>query len=863
MKQPTPPRIFHRLLSKMFSNTSMEELEGDLLDDFHRNIEKYGTYRAKLYFIMDVLRLIRLVPRSRRNTQNSKTMNNLFLFNIKYSLRSIKKHRVYQSLNIASLTLGFTCFCLIYLFVFNHYQKDSFLKDRGNIVTLNYLKEGSERTSIHAGMPPLLKADFPEIEASSRMNSYQAEVSTEDSQEVFIENIVNAEPDFFTIFQLEIVLGEFPEAGTNSILISESLAKKLFSGVEDALNQEIKINSNNRQSSKFIRGIIKDLPVNTSISTNLVAPLSLRENMTALNSNFWMSYTTFFKIKNGTNKEELASKIPEYLKQHTDKEALLDVSYLFRSFDEIKNNPKISTGFIQSIDKQTLVIFEIVGLVVLLLALANYINLSTSLTLKRTQEVGIKHVMGATTRSLMNQLLTESLIVGFTSILCCALLVAFLLPNIEAYIGLEIRIPGESALWIPIVGVAVLIVIVALASLYPAILFSTSKHNLLLKGNLIHSPKSKWLRSVLMSLQFAISTFLIVGCLTFLKQLQFIHKSHNLDNVRDVLVVKGIIGNQKEVIREKLLALPEVEMISFSSVAPGPSDNLKGQIGTVDFEKSFDYYIVDENFIDVMGLEMIAGQGFFKDSRNKESHVIFNEAMIDLVKGEENPLNKEYKVWGSTESKVIGIVQNFPVGSIKSEVAPTLYMQVSVNDRFSGMINKIAIKLAHTNPIVAMKKIESEWAAVYPDQPFEVELMSDRISRIYSTEMKMGQMFGIFTGVAVCISCLGLIGMLTYLIQIKMKEIGIRKVLGANFSTLANLLTFNIWKVLVLASLVSFPLSYYFLKNWLSSFVYRTDISVELFILTAVFFVAVIGITVFWQIRNAVRVNPTEVLRNE
>lgn len=864
MKQPTPPRLFQRLLSKMFSNTPMEELEGDLLDDFHRNIEKYGTYRAKLYFMFDVLRLVRLVPRSRRNTQNSKTMNNSFLFNLKYSLRSIKKHRVYQSLNIASLTLGFTCFSLIYLFVFNHYQKDSSLTERENIVRLNIIIDGKEKMGIHTGIPSLLTNDFAEVEAFTRISAYNMDVTIAGSQEVFNERVISAESGLMDIFQIQTIAGQrFPQDATG-VLLSESLAIKLFSSVDNALGQELSLTIYERESKKLVSGIFKDLPINSSFQGQIITQETNVNDRTSnlMGNRAWMSLGVFFKVRPNTDLEALAERIPRHLKAHTTIESLTTSKYVFRTYDEVKNNPSISDGFIQSVDAKTMLIFKLVGLVVLLLAIANYVNLTTALTLKRTQEVGIKHAMGASKRNLISQMLSEAIIIGTISIILSALLTTSLLKPIEAYIGLSMQIAPSFKPWIPFIGIGALLTLIVISSLYPAILFSTVKFNQLLKGNISSSPKSKWLRSGLMALQFCISTFLIIGSLTFVKQLRFIDSSHKVEQIGNVVILKGRIGDQRPVIEQKLKSIPDIEKLSFSSVAPGPEDNMRGGMGTKDFEKQMDFYVIDSHFLEIMGLKVTEGVNFFDDDRNSKYHVLLNEAAAEIaVDG--NPLNKEFNLMAKEPSKIIGIVENFPVGSIKSEVKPSIYLQAEQSNYLPQMVNKVAIKMNTTDPIKAIEKIESAWNEVYPDQPFEAEFMDDRISKIYTDEVKMGQLFGAFTGVAVVISCLGLIGLLTYLVQIKMKEIGIRKVLGANFSTLAKLLTLNIWKVLALASLISFPLSYYFLQDWLTSFAYRTSVSAELFILTLVFFVLIVSAAIFWQIRNAVRINPSEVLRNE
>jgi len=860
MKHVAPPKVFHRLLSKMFDNTPMEELEGDLLDDFQRNVKKYGLNRARIYFMLDVLRLIRLIPRSRRNAQKSKTMNSLFLFNLKYSLRSIKKHALYQGLNVVSLTLGFTCFALIYLFVFNHYQKDNFLEDRDRIVRLNVISDRGEGTGVHTGIPLVLKKDFPEIEAATRLNAYEMEITLPGNEETFTEQVCHTQADFMEIFQIKTLMGQrFPEDKTG-VLLSESMALKLFSSVEKAIGSPLTLKIFDRESDKFVVGIVEDQPINSSFKAQIITMDGFAEN-TLLESNAYTAVAGFFKVSKGADLVAISNKLPTHLKNYTKNNSVLNFKYVFRNMDEMKVNPSYTSGFIQSIDGQTLTIFKLVGFVVLLLAIANYLNLNTAVTLKRTQEVGIRHAIGASKANLFNQLLSESLIIGAASIILSGLLTVSLLNRVESYTGLTMTVDPHLTPWIPVIGILLLLSLVLISSIYPAFIFSRVRFEKLLKSSATKSPKSKWLRSSLLALQFAISTFLIIGSLTFLKQLEFINDTHKVGEIGDVVILKGKIGVQRAAIEQQLKQLPEVGMLSFSSIIPGPSDNRKFGIGTRDFDQTLDFYAIDKSYVEVMGLEIVEGRNINTDLGD-QFDILMNEAAVAVAK-KDTVINAKFNFMSKEPNTVVGIIANFPVGTIKAEIRPSVYVQADQGDNFQNMVDKVAIKLKQDNALEAMNKIEAVWLEVFPEQPFDAEFMDDRIAKIYTDELKMGQLFGIFTAIAIVISCLGLIGLLTYLVQIKMKEIGIRKVLGANFMILARLLTLNIWKVLVVASVISFPLSYYFLEDWLTSFVYRTNVSSELFVMTIVFFVLIVSVTVFWQIRNAVRVNPTEILRDE
>ncbi|MCE7992888.1 MAG: hypothetical protein HEP71_12945 [Roseivirga sp.] len=862
MSQVNPPGLIRKLLHKMFPVDQMEEIEGDLLEDYTHNLIQYGKMRAGLFYCLDVLRLFRLYRLlSKRKQQKNTVMNKLIFFHLKYGLRSLYRQRLYQALNVGTLTLGFSCFTLIFLFVYNQKHKDNFLVNSEQIVRLGYVSNTGEHTNLHGGMPEHLQKDFAEIESYTRLYGTNMEVSLPDDEESFTESVVYSDSAFINIFQMELLQGRKPTPGQKEVLISERLANKLF-GHQDVLGELLSTSFRNRSNDYAITGILKDAPVNSSFSNDLVIPMRTdREH--PLNANSWSTYTTYFKVAPGTDLEVLAGKIPEYLTRHTEVEPLLTNKYLFRSLEDIKSDPAIGDLFIDSVDGQVVFIFSIVGLVVLFLAIANYVNLLAALSLRRMQEMSIKKVMGASVRALVVQQLIESFIICAIALLFSSLIVGYLLQPLQSYLGVPLKF---SPLVIGLVVAIMIIIPIALtllASLYPAVLMSGVKFHELLKGKMSNSPKSRFVRNALLTVQFAISSFLIVGTLTFVKQIGFIKSLHKADEIGEVLILKGKLDKNDQLMKQGLLSLPEVDKVSISSLAPGPDDNSGAGLATEDFEHQFDLWVVDRDFLDIMGLEMAEGNNFYDDERNRSTHVLFNEALVDIAK--ENPFGKTYKLL-QRDREVIGIIRDFPIQSAKLAVDPGMFVQaegLKDSPMFSNLLNKVAIRLNTSDYETAIGKIEEAWTQVYPDQPFDIEFMDARLDRVYTAEYRMGQLFSVFTGVAILISCLGILGLLIYLIQVKMKELGIRKVLGANFFSQVKILTINIWKVLIISNILAFPLSFYFLQDWLESFAHRTEITTGLFAGTFIIFCAIISLSALWQVLRVNKLNPSEVLRTE
>ena len=541
---------------------------------------------------------------------------------------------------------------------------------------------------------------------------------------------------------------------------------------------------------------------------------------------------------------------------------MLGAQYVFRTIDDIKYNQKISTGFINAIDGEALLIFKIVGLVVLALAFANYINISTAITLKRLKETGIRRIMGATSKSILWQQVSEAFIIGLTAIVLSALVLALTLSWTQDFIGYQLVFTKTAKNVLLVLGISFPLAIVIIGSIYPALLLSGFKFQDFIRGKWINSPQSKWMRNLLLVIQFSIATFLIVGTFTFLKQLDFINELHNKKELRQVLVLNGAVGVQSDIIKEKLQSIPEVERLSLTSFVPEPEVKRAMGMGTPDFNESFDLYVIDEYFLDIMRFKLADGINFYKDDRSKPNHILINQSMAETTI-EGYPLNREYRTNGDVKTKVIGIIEDFPISSIKEAVKPTAYFQKTQSAYMTRSLNKVIVELNTNDLQSSIGKIEKAWKAVFPDLPFDVEFMDDKIERIYTNELKMGKLFGGLTTIAIIIACMGIFGLLTYMVKIKTKEIGIRKVLGANFSTLARLLTRQIWIILILSGFVAFPLSYYFLEQWLTSFAYRTEVTWDLYAFTLISFIAIVAVTVFSQVKYASSLNPSDVLRNE
>ena len=857
-----PPKYLVKLIRKLFEPLQMEEVEGDLSEEYQTDLKMKGSAFATYKYLINLLVLVpTFLRRNQKNKQQQEMRLNLFFY-LKNALRSIKKFKLYHTINILSLTLGFSCFAVIYLFVINHYQKDSFLTNRDRIVRLATIGDIKEGSSIHTALAPILNNELPEIEAFAQVAKLPVSITKINDDNLFEDFMYSSDSGFIDIFQLDLLQGTTPKAQTREILISERMSTKLYGNTNDAIGKKIEAGSYGRTTEYTVVGILKDQPINTSFNIDFLRIWNLDEKNNGLNAQAYTSYPSFFKISKNTTPDLLLSKLKTVLKKHTDKENVLEAKYVFRTFDEIKANPSIATSFISSIDSEALLIFQIVGAIVLILAAANYMNTTAALSLKRIQETGIRRIMGASISSLTTQQLIEALVVGLICIVLTLLIVSFSIKSIESFINLELLF--TSSLKLRIIGIALstFVLVTLTASLYPALLLKSFTFQHFLKGKANKSALSSWIRNSLLILQFSIATFLILGCLTFLKQMSYIHSQHQKGDLENLIVIKGEI-EQPDVLRAELNKIPEISMLSLSSMVPGVDARERIGIGMKEFKSSFDVHIIDEYYLDILGLEVIDGNNFFKDQRNKENHVLMNEALVEKSL-DGYPLDKEYQMmYGGELRKVVGIVKDFPTNSIKNIIEPAAFFQAGQNKNFKSSKNRVLIKVEEASMQGVLKQIETIWNDLSPESAFEPEYMTDRIDEIYVEEVKLGKLFGIFTGIAIFIACIGIFGLLSFIIQTRIKEIGIRKVLGATFGTIAQILTKRLWLLLLLAITIAYPLSYYFLRNWLSSFAYRTQVTLDLYIVTTTIFVLIIFVTVFSHLKKASSISPSEVLKNE
>ena len=831
----TPPAILIKLVRYLFGKLNMEEVEGDFNEQYFHDYKNKGSVKANLNYTVNLFIMIPTFLR-RSKTQNRSKMNNInFQFYFKYALRSIGKYKFYHAINMLSLTLAFSSFIIIYLFVVNHHQKDADLKHIDRIVRLSTIGDLKENTALHSAIGPILTSESPDILSFARLYNATVNVTVEGKTESFEEDLVRT--------------------------VSERLALKLWNDHTDFIGKAFTMKTHRGESVYSVTGILEDLPINSSYSTNILSFLQLDEKKGSLNARVSTSFPTYFKISDEAKKDKILGSLTDILKKHTEKEIILDADYVFRTLDEIKQTPAISATFIKAIDGKALFIFQIVGLVVLLLGLANYVNITAALSLKRAQEIGIRRIMGASGGSVLLMQFMETIIVSTLCIGFSALFTYLSIQQVEEFIGISLFYNLRSQTVLIAIGGVILLVITLIASVYPARVLSGLKYQNLLKSTHGASRKGGWIKNALLVSQFSIATFLIVGTLTFLKQLNFVNEEHNKGELSNVLVLKGNI-NDPEILKARLAMVPGIRRTSFGSVVPGKDTAPRLGVFTRDWKGYFDVHIIDENFMDILKIDILKGSNLFQDERNKTSHILINQALAELAIDEE-PLGKEYNIYGKDKKMIMGIVENFPLKSLKNQVGPSAYFQATSEKYFRESINRVLIEVDEGMMTEVVEKASLVWNEVLLEEPFEAEFMTDRIEQIYSEEIKMGQLFGALTGTAIFIACIGIFGLLTFMVQARMKEIGIRKVLGANLGAVARILTSKMWLTLLLSICISYPISYYFLKDWLATFVYQTDLSLDLYIMTMLLFVSIVIFTASGQIFRAAAVNPAEILRDE
>ena len=766
------------------------------------------------------------------------------------------------------LALGLTCSLLIMLWVRDEKMVDGFHANK------RYLYQVYERNyydgKVIANYPTQgllaeeLKRVIPEIQYASGFE-YAAAPGSESTfkvdEKIAKMNGMFAGVDFFKMFSFPLLQGNASSAITQpgSIAISKKMAGYFFGSAEKAINQTIRFE--NEEDLK-ITAVFENVPLNSSLQFDF-----LRTWNDFVKQNDWVHNwgntdpQTFIQLKPGANATKLELKIKDFIYRYLEKDKSFITELAFQPFSEKYLHSTFKGGYIDGGRIEYVRLFSIIAVFILLIACINFMNLATARSAKRAKEVGIRKVVGAFRSALISQFVGEAVLITFLSIIIAILFAWLLLPAFNDLTGKQLSLPFHApGFWFTIIGL--LIATGFVSGSYPALFLSALKPVKVLKGSLKFSWNATFFRKALVVFQFALSVFLIVATIVVYRQLNYI-QTKNLGYDRDNLVyipIEGDLVKNYELFKQQ--AINNTDIVNVSKMRNSPTE-IFHHTGSISWPGkdpnltvSFADGVVGYDFVKTMKLQLTAGRDFSKDFGTDSVGFLLNETAVKKI-GFKDPIDHSI-TWGNHPGKVIGVVKDFHFNSMHETIEP-LIMRLDDNWNWGTVL--VRIKAGKTKQ--AIGSLEKICKQVNPNFPFTYQFSDEEFANLYKSETIVSMLANIFAFLAIFISCLGLFGLASFTAEQRIKEIGVRKVLGASAANIVALLSANFLKPIVLAFLMAFPAAWYAMNNWLQHYAYRIELGWWMFALAGLLTIAIAIITVSYQSIKAAIANPVKSLRTE
>lgn len=821
-------------------------------------------------------------------------MNNFVI-----ATRVLLKNKFYSLLNIMGLAVGLTVAIIIFLYVQNDLSYDKQHGDYKNIYRIesNFVISGEDDSYALASqfLPFALQNEYPEVKNYVRFRGAGKVLFRLGDNQFYENDIYYADSSTFTVFDYEMIQGDPKTAldAPNSIVLTESLAKKHF-GNEDAMGQVLKTPTNQFQ----VTGIMKDLPSNVHMRFDgLMSYETLETDKTLLErqkqqGGLWApSDFSYLQFADGYDTKALLSKFPEFYDKYMAPFARLagfDGSFSMNLTNiadtHFNSNPPqfdFATG-----NRNYIYAFSAIGIFILILASINYMNLASARSVSRSKEVGIRKVMGSTKGALVTQFLSESVIISFISLLLAYGFVALLINgvNMGNLLGkqLEFNLLANPILLTSSVLITLFIGIVS--GLYPAFYLSSISTIRALKGAAKSGKGSLNMRRTLVSFQFFISIGIIISTLLMKDQIDFLNDKDlgfNKDNVVIVNMQDTTISNRVEFIKSELMQSPDVVSVSDAIMVGGDTNLGNNLLGasksliraegsdSVNVDKTYPVLFVGDDYVKTMQLELVAGRDFDKNQpSDRTTGVLVNEAMVKAMGWDEAIGKRVGLPFPGELPKVIGVVKDFNAFSLHNEVEPTVIFHYRFNPFLlaQGAFPSFLIHVNGNNLRSTMDFLETKFVDLDPSHPFEYRFLDTRAEELYREDQRQSELTGLLSYICIFISCLGLLGLASFTTSQRIKEIGVRKVLGASIPQLVFMIFKDVLTLILIGFAVSIPVSYYLIQNWLQEFAYQMPLAQTLAfatIISGLLAILVAFLTVSYHSLRAASQNPVKALRYE
>jgi len=855
------PKYIIQILTRIITHhEDHEQYVGDVEELYQIHKKRKGAFGAQLYLIKQIFRSVPYFIHSSVYWGVAMLRNYL-----KIAVRNLYKYKLNSAINIFGMAIALSVCLLILLFVQDELSYDQYHENKDRV----YRLINGESLWNSPNEAKLFKSNFPEIEESVRIFPRDG-IQVQYEEKKFIENkITFADEAFFKLFTFEFVAGDKETALSKprSVVLTEETASKYFEN-ENPIGKNLKLDKLDKEVNYTVTGVIKKMPHNTHIHYDII--VSIVDDIGLWGEEWatmwgWRNFPTYIMLKENTEPSLLGEKFTELvinshaLKPEDEKPdySLLNVADI-HLYPVDKYNPLESQS-----DITYVIVFSSIALFILLIACFNYINILTANATTRLKEVGIKKVIGATRNQLARQFFLEAVVQFFIAFVCAMILIYFFLPAFNVFTSKELLFNGIFSSENMIIILGIVSVTLLIAGGYPARVISSLQPAVLMKGIKAQRNVSFNLRKVLVVLQYTISITLIISAGVMLRQIDFLYTT-DLGYDKDQIVICEYEDDDQNPkynsIKEALLQNSNISLVSAGSRLPSSDLGNKTFLKTEGAEKGIVMGIVhtDFDYFETFGIEPLQGRLFSKEMKtDRGGGLILNEAAVKAL-GLKDPVGSiVFEAWGNANIPVIGVVPDFHFESLYTEIAPIAFV---VEPYFC---RRLVAKIRPENVTATLDFIKETWATFYPEKVFQYKFLDENYAVQYEADQRTFQLMSYFTILTVFIASLGLFGMITHSAKSRVKEIGIRKTLGASVPSIIRILTSEYLLWIAFAFVLAAPVAFYMLNAWLQNFAYRIDMTVLDFISAAAIIILISFLTVIWQGLKASTANPIESLKYE
>jgi putative ABC transport system permease protein len=882
-----PPGWPVRILRFLLKREYVEEIEGDMEEIFFATARQRSPAAARRNYYWEMLRLLRPILLRKFESSYNHSPFNMYRNYLMIAWRNLLKKKGYSAINILGLALGIACCLLIFMYVDYERSFDTYHTkgDRIYRVLHGSREETTDSYWVWSNAPigQALLDNFPEIDKVVQFSGRsdilltRGDIAPEAGETPLQpshqeEDVFFMDSTAFDVFSWKLIKGDPKTAlvAPYSIVLTESAAKKYF-GDEDPLGKTLKGSDSPGRANPgeyLVTGVMEDVPANSHFRFNMLLSMTTfrKSNPELWNAWGYADFYTYFLANEQFDLAKFEEKEPEFIKRmmkNPDSKYKIVIEPLKDMYlGTVAQRQPGETGNISN-----LYIFSIIGLFVLTIAIINFMNLSTARSMERWKEVGIRKSIGAERKSLVSQFMGESFVIVGFSMAVALVIVVIALPSMNSITGRTMTINHfitlQSAGWL----IAATLLIGLIAGSYPAFVLSSFNPVAVLKGMGKTGKLGVALRRGLVVFQFSLSIALIAGTIVVYFQMNHIlNKDLGFDKEQMLILdynYDGKVNSIREALKTEMESIPSVVSSSYTRSVPGGYfPNAYTEIVTPDGEMKGDaqpVFQVGIDFINHYGLELVAGRSYSRDYPSDTiGGLVLNEAAARQY-GYSNPadiVGKKYKQWGR-EGEVIGVLKNFNYISLHKSIEPLTLPFEPYACRY------MTLKVKPSDVAQTIEQVREVWSRLAPHRPFLYSFLDDDFDRQYQKDVNFRKLFLTFSSLAILIACLGLFGLATYTAELRTKEIGIRKVLGANVNSIVALLSRDFIMLIAIAMLLATPVAWYSMSRWLEGFAYRIDMQFWIFLLAGFVAIIIAAVTIGFQALKAARGNPVNSLRSE